>query len=74
MKQSLKNYNTYKEQYERNQQTIKFSDKLYRKRLQDILIDKSEFESLCKIFKSYLVETKTESLFKKEYKNKIKLI
>ena len=36
----LNNYNKYKKLYERDQQTIKSFDKLYRKSLRDSLIDK----------------------------------
>ena len=46
----MNKYNKYKKQYERSQQTIKSFDKLYRKSLQDIVIDKNEYGSLCKIF------------------------
>ena len=54
-------YNKYKKQYERDQQTIKSFDKLYRKSLQDNVIDKSEYESLFKIFAKYVDENKNES-------------
>ena len=37
----INNYNEYKKQYEKDQQTIKFFNKLYRKALQDIVIDKN---------------------------------
>ena len=43
-------YNKYKKQYEKDQNTIKSFDKLYRKSLQDNIIDKTEYESLCNIF------------------------
>ena len=43
-------YNKYKKQYERDQNTIEPFDKLYRKSLQDNVIDKSENDSLCIIF------------------------
>ena len=43
----INKYNKYKKQYERDQQTIKSFDKLYRKSLQDNIIDKTEYESLC---------------------------
>ena len=43
-----------------DQQTIKYFNKLYRKTLQDNLIDKYEYESLCNIFTKY-VENKNES-------------
>ena len=39
-------YNKYKKQYERDQQTIKSFDKLYRKSLQDNIIDKTDYDSL----------------------------
>ena len=54
-------YNKYKKLYEKDQQTIKSFDKLYRKSLQDNLIDKSQYESLCNIFSKYIDETKNES-------------
>ena len=57
----LSKYNKYKKQYERNQQTIKSFDKLYRKSLQDNLVDKSEYDSLCNIFTKYIDENKNES-------------
>ena len=53
-------YNKYKEQYERDQQTIKYFDDLYRNASQENVIDKSEYESLCKIFTKYVDETKIE--------------
>ena len=46
----ISKYNKYKKQYERDQNTIKSFDKLYRKSLQDNIIDKTEYESLCNIF------------------------
>ena len=54
-------YNKYKKQYERDQNTIKSFDKLYRKSLQDNVIDKTEYESLCNIFTRYVDENKNES-------------
>ena len=56
----INKYNKYKKQYERDQNTIKSFDKLYRKSLQDNVIDKNEYESLCNIFTKY-VENKNES-------------
>ena len=49
-KLTINKYNKYKQQNERDQQTMKSFDKLYRKSLQDNVIDKSEYESLCIIF------------------------
>ena len=54
-------YHKYKKQYERHQQTIKSFDKLYRKSLQDNIIDKTEYESLCNIFTKYFDGNKNES-------------
>ena len=69
----INKYNKNKKQYERDQQTIKSFDKLYRKSLQDNLIDKTEYESLCNIFTKYVDEKKMNHFYKYEYKNKIKL-
>ena len=57
----INKYNKYKKQYERDQQTIKSFDKLYRKPFHDKIIDKTEYESLCKIFTKYVDENKNES-------------
>ena len=57
----INKYNKYKKQYERDQNTIKSFDKLYRKSLQDNVIDKTEYESLCNIFTRYVDENKNES-------------
>ena len=57
----INKYNKFKKQYERDQQTIKSFDKLYRKSLQGNIIDKTEYESLCKIFTKYIDENKNKS-------------
>ena len=57
----INKYNKYKKQYERDQNTIKSFDKLYRKSLQDNLIDKNEYQSLCNIFTKYINENKNET-------------
>ena len=57
----IKRYNKYKKLYERDQQTIKSFDKFYRKSSQDNIINKTEYESLCKIFTEYVDENKNES-------------
>ena len=57
----INRYNKYKKQYEKDQNTIKSFDKLYRKSLQDNVIDKTEYESLCNIFTRYVDENKKES-------------
>ena len=57
----INKYNKYKKQYERDQNTIKSFDKLYRKSLQDNVIDETEYENLCNIFTKYINENKNES-------------
>ena len=57
----ISKYNKYKKQYERDQNTIKSFDKLYRKSLQDNVIDKTEYENLCNIFTKYVDENKNNS-------------
>ena len=57
----INKFNKFEKQYERDQQTIKSFDKLYRKSLQDSVIDKTEYESLCNIFTRYVEENKNES-------------
>ena len=57
----INKYNKYKKQYEKDQNTIKSFDKLYRKSLQDNVIDKTEYDSLCNIFTKYIDENKNES-------------
>ena len=60
----INKYNKYKQQYERDKQTNKSFDKLYRKFLQDNVIDKTEYESLCNIFTKYVDENKNGSFLK----------
>ena len=57
----LNKYSKYKKQYERDQERIKTYNKLYRKTLQDIVVDKNEYQSLCKIFNKFVDENKNES-------------
>ena len=57
----INKYNKYKKQYDRDQNTIKSFDKLYRKSLQDNVIDKNEYGSLCNFFTKYVDENKNES-------------
>ena len=56
----INKYNKYKKQYEQDQNTIKSFDKLYRKTLQDNVIDKNEYDSLCNIFTRYVDGNKNE--------------
>ena len=60
----INKYNKYRKQYERDQNSIKTFDKLYRKSLQDSIIDKPEYESLCNIFTKYVDENKNESFLR----------
>ena len=57
----INKYNKYKKQFEKDQQTIKSFDNLYRKSLEVNIFDKNECESLCKIFTKNVDETKNES-------------
>ena len=57
----INRHNKYKKLYERDQNTIKSFDRLYRKSLQDNVIVKNEYESLCNIFTKYVNESKNES-------------
>ena len=59
----INKYSKYKKQYERDQQTIKSFDKLYRKSLKDNVIDKTEYETLGNIFTEDVDENKSESFF-----------
>ena len=63
-----------KKKYEKDQQTIKCFDKLYRKSLQDNVIDKNESESLCNFFTKYLDEKKMNLFYKHEHKSKINFL
>ena len=58
----INKYDKNKKQKEKNQQTIISFDKLYIKFSQDIVIDETEYESLCNAFTKYVDETKNESL------------
>ena len=57
----INKYNKFKKLYERDQNTIKSFDNMYRKSLQNNIIDKTEYESLCNIFTRYVDENKNES-------------
>ena len=49
----INEYNRYKKQYEKDQQSNKSFDILNRKSLQDNIFDKNENKSLCNIFTKY---------------------
>ena len=51
-------------QYRKDQETIKSFVELYRKSLEDNLINKDENQSLCKTFTNYLEETTNDSFSK----------
>ena len=57
----INKYNNYKNQSDRDQNTIKSFDKLYKKSLQNNVIDKIEYESLCYSFTKYVDENENES-------------
>ena len=57
----MQKYDKCKRQYEKDHETIVIFDNLYRKCLQDNVIDKSEYESLCNIFTKFVDETKNKS-------------
>ena len=65
---NMRNFIKYKKQNEKDQQTIKSFDELYKKTLQVNLIDKTGNESLCNTFTEYLDETKNESFSKNLHK------
>ena len=50
----INKYINYTERYQKDQETIKFFEKLYSKSLQDIVIDKNENESLRNNFTKYV--------------------
>ena len=56
----IKKYNKYKKQYKKDQVTIKSIDKLYKKTLQEKIIEKTEYESLCNTFTEFVDENKNE--------------
>ena len=67
----INKYNKYKKQYERDQQTIKSFDKLYRKSLQDKI--KLNMKAHVVFLLNMLMKIKMNLFYKHEYKNKCKL-
>ena len=57
----INKYKKYKKLYEKDQQTIKSFDNLYRKSSQDNVIEKTEYESLCNISTKFMDENRNES-------------
>ena len=57
----INKYNENKKQHDRDQQTIKSFDKFYKNSLQDNVIDKNDYDSLCNIFTKSVDENKNES-------------
>ena len=66
----MQKYSKYKKVDEKDQQTIKAFDKIYRKNLQDNISQKNAYECSCNIFTNYLDETNTNLLYKHEQKVK----
>ena len=50
----MKKYNNCEKFYDRAPQTNNSSEKFCRKGVQDIVIDKTEYDNLCKIFRNYV--------------------
>ena len=69
----INKYNKYKKLYERDQNTIKSFDKLYRKSLQDNVIDKLNMKVYVIFLLDMSMKTKMNLFYKHEYKNKVKL-
>ena len=69
----INNYNKDKKYYETDQLTIKSFDKLYRKSLQDNIIEKNEYESLCNIFTKNVDENKNEFFLNMNIKIKLNI-
>ena len=59
-----KKQNKYKRQVQKDQQTIKSFDKLYRKSSQDHVYDKDENQSLCNIFLNIWMKQETNLFYK----------
>ena len=57
----IQKYNKGRKQYEKDQETSKSFDKLYRKCLQDNVKDENENETLCNNLTKCLDETRKES-------------
>ena len=57
----MQKYDKYKKQNQKDQQTNKSNGKNFRKRLQDNLIDKNEYEPLCNFLNKYVDEKINES-------------
>ena len=65
----MQKYSKNKKVNEKDRQTTKSFDKLYRKSLEDNVIDKNEYEFFWNNFTKDLDEAKIEPFFKQEYKN-----
>ena len=57
----MRKYDNYKKTISKRSTNKKIFHNFYRKSLQDNLIDKNEYESLCNNFTEYLDETKNYS-------------
>ena len=62
----FKSYNRHKKQYDKDLQTVKFFDNLYRKSLPVNLIDKKGYESLCNVFIKFIYEKENECFIRRK--------
>ena len=69
----INKYDEYKKQYEKDQQTIKYFDELYRKPLQHNIIDKMNIKVYVIFLLNIWMKRKMNLFHKHEYKNKIEL-
>ena len=54
----LQKYSIYKQQYKKDQETIKSFDEFYRKPSEDKITELNDYESVCIIFTECLEESK----------------
>ena len=66
--------NNYKKRYEKDQQAKKSFDNLYRKSLQNNIIDKNEFEFLCIFLLSTWTKQQMNLFYEYELENKISFL
>ena len=60
----LKKHYKYKRQFEKDQQSIKSFGEQYKKNLQDILIDRSEYDALSNVSNNSVVKNKNDFFWK----------
>ena len=64
----MNKHHEYRRQYEKDQQTIKPFDKLYRKSLQDNVLDKNDMKIYIIFLLKILMKQKMSIFYKHEYK------